>query len=128
MADTGLTIIQEIEREAAFVPRYTLRFLQHVHLPLQLDLALSETYVSERSNYYSNYDSFPIVRMDEKVLDDYVLLNAALNRDFSHFLSISMGVKNLLDTEYALQFGYTVDDLDYPMPGRTYFVSIHAHY
>jgi len=128
VADTGLTIIQETERVAAYIPRFNLRFSQHIHLPYFIDIDLCEQYVSEIRNYYTNYDSYPVITTDEKFIYAYFLLNASITKTFHRFFSLSIGMKNVLNVDYATQFGYSIDDLDYPMPGRTYFVNICASY
>lgn len=128
MADTGLTIIQEIERDAAFIPQYSLKLSQHIHAPYSFTIDLSELYVSEIRNYYTNYDSYPIITMDEKGIDGYFLLNASMTKTFCRFVSVTIGLKNAFDAAYATQFGYSVTDLNYPMPGRTYFLQVSACY
>jgi outer membrane cobalamin receptor len=128
IADTGLTIIQEIERDAAFIPLYTLKVSQHIHAPLSFDIDLSELYEAEIDNYYTNYDNYPVISMYEKHLNAYFLLNTAITREFGHSFTLSCGVKNIFDTDYATQFGNSVDDLNYPMPGRTYFLTMSARY
>jgi outer membrane receptor protein involved in Fe transport len=60
--------------------------------------------------------------MDEKILEDYIVINAAVNKQILNRISLSAGIKNLFDTDYALQFGNTLFDLDYPMPGRIFFI------
>lgn len=128
IADTGVIVLQEIERDAAFVPRYCLRVGQHFCLPYAIGLTLHESYVAQRRNYYGNYDNYPVVTMDEKILEGYTLLNAAVSKEFTQYLTLTIGVKNLLNIEYAQQFGHTYEDLDYPMPGRVYFMKLGAHY
>jgi len=127
MNDTSLTIIEEIERRAAFTPKFTLSSKINVSLPSSINLNIAGQYVSERFNYYPNYDDYPNVRMDSKKLDNYIVINTALNKTIYGHVSISAGIKNLTDTEYALQFGNTIDDLDYPMPGRTFFIRVSLH-
>jgi outer membrane cobalamin receptor len=128
VADTGLTIINEIERDAAFVPQYILQCTQHIDAPFSFNIVLSEMYVGDTKNYYTNYDNYPVVTMDEKIMDDYMLLDASITKNFNRFCSLTLGVRNVLDTEYVTQFGYSMDDLDYPMPGRTFFLNINARY
>lgn len=127
MADTGLTIIQEIERDAAFVPQFSVSSKINVHLPYNFNLHTSGYYLAERYNYYTNHTDSPNITMDKKILDCYLLLNSAISRVFMKYLTISIGVKNMLDTEYATQFG-SFDDLDYPMPGRTIFAQLIVDY
>jgi vitamin B12 transporter len=128
VADTGLIIIQDIERDAAFVPQYALKFSQHFHAPYEVDFDLSELYISEIRNYYTNYDSYPVVSTDEKIIDDYMLFNVSVTKSFGRLISLTIGVKNALDAEYATQFGNSIADFDYPMSRRTYFLNIGARY
>jgi outer membrane cobalamin receptor len=121
-ADTTLTIIEEVERKAAFTPEYSLSSQLNILLPANIRFNVNGQYVSERVNYYPNYDDYPYVEMDEKPLNSYAVLNTALTTDISKHLALSIGIKNILDANYATQFGNTVHDLDYPMSGRTYFM------
>ncbi len=125
IADTSLTIYEEVERTAAFTPHFTISSVFDFNLPYGFGLNISGQYASRRFNYYANYDAYPIVSMDTKGLNDYLLINAALSKRMSSRASISAGIKNLLDTDYAFQFGNTMEDRDYPMPGRVYFVQFH---
>ncbi|UCF70579.1 MAG: TonB-dependent receptor [candidate division WOR-3 bacterium] len=124
IADTSLTIYEEIERPAAFTPDFTISSVLDFSLPYGFGLNISGQYTSRRFNYYANYDAYPAVSMDTKVLDDYLVINTAVNRKFFNTFSLSVGIKNLFDTDYALQFGNTLIDLDYPMPRRTYFMQL----
>ncbi|UCD19037.1 MAG: TonB-dependent receptor [candidate division WOR-3 bacterium] len=124
MADTSLIIYEEIERPAAFTPDFTISSVLDFKLPYGFGLNISGQYASRRFNYYANYDAYPFVSMDTKALDDYWVINTAVRRKFSSKFSLSVGVKNLFDTDYALQFGNTVTDLDYPMSPRTYFMQL----
>jgi len=128
LADTALTIIEEVEREAAFTPKYSVSSKINFSLPADVKLSIAGQYVSERINYYPNYDDYPTVTMDEKILNSYIVFNAALSADIFKYVALSIGVKNILDTDYATQFGNTIYDLDYPMPGRTYFMRFSLHY
>ena len=127
LADTSLVIIEEVERVAAFTPTFSASSSVNLKLPGDLGLNLSGQYASPRVNYYANYDAYPVVSMDTKTLNAYLVLHAALSRVLSRHVRIAAGIKNLLDTRYALQFGNTVFDLDYPMPGRTYFLRLSLH-
>jgi vitamin B12 transporter len=129
MADTSLVLIEEIERDAAFTPKYTVSSTFNFRLPYESTFNLTGTYVGERVNYYSNYtDDYPNVLMDTKTLDAYFVFNAVLSKKFFTFLIVSLGAKNLFDTEYALQFGNSIEDLNYSMPGRTLFAQLALDY
>jgi outer membrane cobalamin receptor len=129
IADTSLVLIEEIERDAAFTPKFTVSSTVNVRLPYESSLNLTGTYVGERINYYANYlNDYPHVLMDTKTLDAYVVVNAVFSKKFFTFLTVSLGAKNLFDSEYALQFGDSINDLDYPMPGRTLFAQLALDY
>ena len=123
-ADTSLTIYDEIERAAAFTPDFTISSVLNFKLPKDFGFTISGQYASRKVNYYANYDAYPVVSMDEKSLDDYIVIHAAVNKQIFNKISLSAGIKNLFDTDYALQFGNTIFDLDYPMPPRTYFIQL----
>lgn len=123
-ADTGLTVIEEIERDAAFTPKYTISSKINFNFPYELNFNINGVLVAERFNYYANYDDYPNVTVDTKILDSYFIFNTTISKKILGYLTLSIGVKNLLDTEYATQFGNSIDDLDYPMPGRTFFARL----
>lgn len=125
--DTSLIIAEEIERKAAFTPEYMVSSRLNITLPAGIKMNIAGQYVSERTNYYPNYDDYPTVTMDRKILGRYVVINAALSKEVYKYVIITAGIKNLTDTEYALQFGHTTEDLDYPMPARTYFMRFSLH-
>ncbi len=122
--DTSRTIFEEIDRPAAFTPKLTLASSFNFALPAGIKLNITGQYLSERVNYYPNYDDYPNVSMDTKKLGSKILINAALTATVYKNLSITAGIKNMADADYALQFGNTFDDLDYPMPRRTYFARL----
>jgi outer membrane cobalamin receptor len=128
MADTSHTIIEEIERKAAFTPKLSLLANIDFTLPNGWDLNLAGSYVAKQVNYYPNYDNYPIVSTDTKILDSYLIINIALSKELFSHAQLTVGIKNMLNTDYATQFGYTVDDLDYPMPHRTFFVRLALHH
>jgi len=84
-------------------------------------LSISGSYSSARKSYYENWNNYPNIAMDTKTLAAYVIFNAGLTRTWFGHLSVAAGCKNLLDVNYATQFGNTIDDLDYPMPPRTFY-------
>ena len=125
--DTSLTIAEEIERKAAFTPDYMVSSQLNITLPAGIKMNIAGQYVSERTNYYPNYDDYPTVTMDRKILGRYVVINAALSKEIYKYATFTAGIKNLTDTKYALQFGHATGDLDYPMPARTYFMRFSLH-
>jgi len=121
-ADTSLTVYEEVARTAAFTPDFTISSVLNFRLPKDFGFTISGQYESRKVNYFANYDAYPVVSMDTKSLDDYLVINTVVTKQIIKRMSVSAGIKNLLDTDYSLQFGNTVFDLDYPMPPRTYFL------
>jgi len=108
-------------RSAAFTPPLAISSRWDIKLPAGLILNLAGFYSSARKNYYENWNNYPSITIDTKTLDAYVIFNAGLTRTWFNHLSVAAGCKNLLDVNYATQFGNTIDDLDYPMPPRTFY-------
>lgn len=127
-ADTSMTIIQEIQRKAAFIPDYSLFCAIEFELPLQSRCGVRGHYMSEQVNYYPNYDDYPYLAMDTKRLAPHGVFDLYIQRSMHRFVSLSMGAKNILDARYASQFGYSMYDRDFPMPERTLYVEVSAHY
>jgi outer membrane receptor for ferrienterochelin and colicin len=121
-------MIEEVERDAAFTPPYTLTARLNIHILDSWYIHCSAEYVSEQNNYYSNYDDYPFVTMDNKTLENYVLINVAVSRTVFKHITIACAVKNVTDVKYARQFGNTIDDHDYPMPGRTWCAQCMVEY
>jgi len=123
-ADTGSTIVVEAQRKAAFIPDLTVS--GHIKVSLLHDIILSLTgiFSTQRMNYYVNYDSYPWVGMDTKTLARYYDMQIAVSKRFGDRVTLHVGVKNVFDEQYAMQFGNAVEDLDYPMPGRIFFGKI----
>jgi len=128
VADTSLTIIEEVKRDAAFTPKYTASARLHFSLPYGYDFNIEGLYVAAQVNYYVSYDEYPDITMDTKTLDSYIMLNIGFSKKVLNYLKLSVGAKNLLDKDHAKQFGNSMTDLDYPMPGRLFFARISMDY
>ncbi|MGB9721478.1 MAG: TonB-dependent receptor [bacterium] len=115
---------QDIERKSAFIPSLTLSVKFDFHFSENMSLNLSTDYTSTRVNYYENWSFLPVISMDTKTLKGYYLVNLSLRRRFFKHLGLILGVKNLLDTSYSIQFGNSIFDKDYPMSRRTAFGEI----
>jgi outer membrane cobalamin receptor len=112
---------REVERPAAFIPTLAISSCWDIRMPAGLILNLEGSYASARKNYYENWTNYPNITTDTKTLAAYFIFNAGLLRTWFGRLSTALGCKNLLDVKYATQFGNTIDDLDYPMPPRTFY-------
>ena len=128
VADTSRTITEDVERQAAFTPEYSFSARINISLPYEYKFNIDGSYIAEQVNYYTNYDAYPDISMDTKKLASYILFNASFSKRFFEHLKLQLGVKNLLDENYAKQFGNSMTDLDYPMPGRQYFARLSVDY
>lgn len=128
VVDTGLTIIEEVERQTAFTPEYSFSARMNFIFPYEYEFNIDGVIAAEQVNYYANYDAYPDITMDTKRLAPYMILNASFSKKISYYLKLQLGIKNILDEDYAKQFGNSMDDLDYPMPGRLFFARISMDY
>ncbi len=123
-ADTSRIEIENISRKAAFVPQFNLTLKLHLKLPYAFQLGTSIVWVGERVNYYPDYADYPNVNMQPKKLNPYQVIDLSIERVFLGKATFVLGAKNILNEAYATQFGYSVDDLDYPMPRRSIFARV----
>jgi outer membrane cobalamin receptor len=123
---TGETRFETVERKAAFVPALSLGAELAYRLPFGTRLSVSGRYRSERVNYYQSYNSDFSVTCDAKRLAGFMVLDAGVSHMFLHRLQVVLRAQNLLDVRYAEQFGNSIQDRDYPMPGRN--VSLGVRY
>ncbi len=115
---------QDRERTAAFIPSLMLSIKFDLRLEQNLTLNINADYTSNRFNYYENWTNLPEITMDTKTLASYYVVNLSLHRKFLEHLGLVLGVKNLFDDSYAIQFGNSIFDKNYPMPRRTAFFEI----
>ncbi len=109
----------EIERDAAFIPDLTASVKCDYAVVHDFFLNICLNYTSARTNYYENWSALPVIAMDTKRIDPCFLVELNVRKKFLDHFSLKFGVKNLFDRKYAVQFGNSIQDKDYPMPGRT---------
>jgi len=122
--DGTQTVFEDVERPAAFVPAFAVSSRWTINLTDAAALNLAIVYTSARKNYYENWDGYPDISIDTKNLSAYVRFDLGGSVTIYERLSINAGCKNLLDEQYATQFGNTTADLDYPMPPRTVYLQL----
>ncbi len=122
--DGTQTVFEDVERPAAFVPALAVSSRWTINLTDAAALNLAIVYTSARKNYYENWDGYPDIAIDTKNLSAYVRFDLGGSVTIYECLSINAGCKNLLDEQYATQFGNTTADLDYPMPPRTVYLQL----
>lgn len=77
-------------------------------------------YTDKRLNYYANYTNFPEVSMDTKEIPAYFIADLKLTQKISEYLKLFISINNVFDVKYIERFGSSIDDKDYPLPGRIY--------
>jgi len=115
---------EEHQRPAAFIPQLGISLKLDIFFKKDLSLNITNSYTSPRKNYYENWSKLPEITMDTKTLKEFYLLNINLQKSLGRHTTFVFGSKNLLNAEYATQFGNSISDLDYPMPKRTVFLQV----
>ena len=123
---TGDQRLEHIERPAAFTPTHTIGFNLNYRGTL-LKLNLNAEYRSEIVNYYSDYANVPQVYMIKKVLPARTVINGRVCWPLWK-VEPFLEVRNLLNTSYCEQFGSTLVDGDYPLPGRTFGIGLRTEF
>lgn len=123
-SDGTTTDFAEVERPAAFIAPLSLASRWTVNLTHGVGISLAFFYTSARHNYYENWDGYPNITRDTKTLAAYTRFDLGVTATIYEYITISAGCKNLLDVQYATQFGNTIQDLDYPMPPRTIYLQL----
>jgi len=121
LVDAVTNALEERTRTIAYLPRHKLDLgvsYEDLLSVSGLNLHLNAQYVSETYQYYQNWDAPPVVSMDTKKMDSYWLADTKVTKKIKN-MEIFFAVNNIFDEEYAIQFGQTIDDRDYPMPGRS---------
>jgi outer membrane cobalamin receptor len=115
--------LENITRPAAFIPTHSLA-LSILYRGPAFRLGVNADYHSEIVNYYPDYlTQAPIVSMVRKELDPRTVLDARFSWLMGR-LEPFVEVRNALDIAYSEQFGYALEDGDYPLPGRTYLAGL----
>lgn len=115
---TGQTCLEERTRVAAYIPKIDGSAGITYQTGFGTTLSSEIRWVGERVNYYPNYSQAPVVTMDEKRLPSAVLLGGRVSQRIASFAEVFLRGENLLDRDYAEQFGNSIEDRDYPRPGR----------
>jgi outer membrane cobalamin receptor len=121
---TGEARYEYKRRGAAFVPPLSLVGSGSYRLPFGTQLVITTRYRGERSSYYQNWDSLPTITVQTKRLPSYLLFDANVGHRFGDHWEIGLRVDNLTNVHYSEQFGNTIKDLNYPMPGRRFAVTL----
>ncbi len=128
LADTSHIEFETKTRTAGFIPKYKFSTKLYFKFRHQWNLNIIGSYVGEQVNYYPNYEDYPRIKMDTKTLNPYYIVDITAGKKFLKVWELSVGVKNLFNKEYATQFGNSIKDRNYPMPGRRIFGQIYFVY
>ncbi|RKX69507.1 hypothetical protein DRP53_08045 [candidate division WOR-3 bacterium] len=110
--------LEEKRRPLINTPKHSARLKVSVDLG-RVRTGLSHRYISARQNYYLDYSNFPEISYRKKVLSPTGNTNFFLALSSGNF-DISFTIINLLDRRDPIQFGNSIDDQDYPRPGRSF--------
>lgn len=115
---TGEVHTESVKRTAAYTPRHSAT-LDAIYQGRRFLGTLAAAYQGRRVSYYPDYaTAAPEVTMAEKRLPGRLVVNAKIGWRRSRLMPYLV-VRNLLNTSYAGQFGNSIEDGNYPMPGRT---------
>lgn len=121
---TGEVRQESKTRIAAFTPRHEIGTNLTFKAGTGIQFNLTSRFVSERINYYPNYDNSPVVTMDTRTLKNYLVIDGKLSQTIMRNLKLSIGMNNIFNEDYMEQFGTTFKDQGYPMSPRSYTVGI----
>ena len=107
----------DVEKPAAFIPSETVSAEIHAGIA-GFDLVMRGEYRSGIRNYYGD---------SEKLLPARTVLDTRLSKTLWE-LEPYVEVRNILDTKYSDQFGFTMFDGDYPLPGRTFGIGLRMEF
>lgn len=119
---SGITEFDYIKRKQAFLPNITFSPSLNIENELGTNVNIYGRYVSARYNYYPSYDLFPKIIMQTKKLPAYFVLSIHISQKVSKTVNLTLKVENLYDNQYSEQFGNSINDRDYPRPGRSVFM------
>ncbi len=121
---TGETRSEFVRRQAAFLPMLNLNAQASYRFLFGTRVMLSGRLESERLNYYPNYDSAPVIRMDTKRLPAFAVFGCEVSQRLLRHWDVVLKVDNVLNRAYSEQFGNSIGDLDYPMSGRSVAIQL----
>jgi len=104
------------KRKAAYIPLKKLAGSIELRGGKNTILRFASMYNSEKVAYF--YD-FVSSGYKTKEIDRVLTHNVSILQKFSEHISLSLRIDNIFDKKYIANFGYTLNDDDYPAPGRS---------
>ena len=117
-----------VSRPLANVPRTRATVTVSWQQPKGFGVQIDGVVLGERGQYYANYsDPSGLVTYDTKALPAVGVLDLTVGHharlgDVQG--QVFLKITNLLNSRYALNFGNDFHDLNYPMPGRTFYFGL----
>lgn len=118
---TGETQFEQKRRRAAYLPEFTSTQEISYQTDFGTNVALEIRETGTRVNYYTSYDSSPKIYMITKSFPFNYILNFRAKQRLLAGADLIFRIENLLNQNYAEQFGNSPYDLDYPRPKLTIF-------
>ena len=120
LLNSATNTYEEKERFAAYTPKHKIDIGLSYDDMLGIEglkLHMDVQYVCKTYNYYQNWSTTPL-SMDVKKLPGYVLLGLKISKKFKNS-ELYFTAENLTDKEHA-KFGGSMNDRNYPLPGRNF--------
>ena len=130
LTDAMLNTMETKTRKLAYAPSRKLDLtLSHKNIfgLENLFFNFGVQYTSETYQYYSDYNAWPAVTTLTKSLPGHWLAGLKIRRETKN-TELFFGIDNITNKQYAVQFGSSIDDLDYPMPGRSYTAGLNLKF
>jgi vitamin B12 transporter len=127
VTDGNLNTISLVNRPAANVPRDRTTLSATYRQPQGWWLQADAQLLGQRYQYYANYQAFPTITYDTKSLPSACIVDLTVGtKTRLAGLETDVYVKagNLGNQRYALVFGDSINDRNYPMPGRTIYLGV----
>mgnify|MGYP001059216778 CR=1 FL=1 len=104
------------ERRAPYLPKR--KFTGSIEWKARSNTFITFTsiYTGEKIAYFSNY---PKEGLSIKGIGDMTISNIHILQKVGERFSLSLRVNNILDKKYKANFGFSLDDGDYPAQGRS---------
>lgn len=125
---TAINRVEKHKRRMAHIPIHQVGMDINYKTPFDTNIRFEGRYVGERLNYYPDYGNSPFVSMDTKRLGDYFVANLILKQKIKPQADIYLNIYNIFNRKYAEQFGNSMTDRDYPMPGRNLTAGINFYF
>ena len=122
------TVTAVKSRRAGFVPAVMSGGMLTVSAPWGTSVSLNAKHTGDRIMYLEDDTDPAKVVYREKRLAAHTLLGVRLAQKLVGSIEAYLGVDNLTNVAYAEQFGNSLDDGNYPMPGRSYYGGMEARW